>query len=321
MREYVTRRVLLIIPGVFILTVIVFTMVRLIPGDAVIIIALQMSGGRSSNLTPELEERLRARLGLDKPIHMQYVTWISEVARGDLGRSMLTHTPVIDEIKKRFPVTLELVLMTLVLLVAWGLTIGTVSAIYQDTLADYVMRSIAILGLSVPFFWSAVLLLLFGSLWLNWSPPWGVISLTEEPLQNLQQFFVPAMLLAISQGSAVARMTRAAILEVLNQDYVRTARAKGLHERVVIARHTMKNAMIPVVGLIGVQFAFALGGSVILEQIWGLPGMGNLMLTAVKQRDYPTIQGVILFIGSLVMLVNVLVDLSYGWLNPRIRFN
>jgi peptide/nickel transport system permease protein len=152
MREYVTRRVLLIIPGVFILTVIVFTMVRLIPGDAVIIIALQMSGGRSSNLTPELEERLRARLGLDKPIHMQYVTWISEVARGDLGRSMLTHTPVIDEIQKRFPVTLELVLMTLVLLVAWGLTIGTVSAIYQDTLADYVMRSIAILGLSVPFF-------------------------------------------------------------------------------------------------------------------------------------------------------------------------
>ena len=321
MRDYIIRRVLLIIPGVFVLTLIVFTMVRLIPGDAVVMIALQMSGGRSSNLDPELEARLRKRLGLDKPLHMQYLIWVGEVVRGDLGNSMLTHTPVADEIKKRFPVTLELVLLTLVLLVVWGLTIGTISAIRQDSITDYVMRSIAILGLSVPYFWSAVLLLLFGSLWLGWSPPWGVISLREDPLQNIQQFFVPAMILAVSQGSAVARMTRAAILEVLNQDYVRTARAKGLREGVVITRHTLKNAMIPVVGLIGVQFAFALGGSVILEQIWGLPGMGNLMLTAVKQRDYPMIQGVILFIGSLVMLVNVLVDLSYGWLNPRIRFN
>ena len=321
MREYIIRRVLLIIPGVFILTVIVFTMVRLIPGDAVIMIGLQMSGGRSSSLTPELEARLRERFGLDKPLHMQYLTWIGNVAQGDLGKSMLTHTPVGDEIKKRFPVTLELVLLTLVLLVIWGLTIGTISAIRQDSLVDYVLRSIAILGLSVPYFWSAVLLLLFGSLWLGWSPPWGVISLREDPLQNIQQFFVPAMILAVSQGSAVARMTRSAILEVLNQDYVRTARAKGLHEGVVIMRHALKNAMIPVVSLIGVQFAFALGGSVILEQIWGLPGMGNLMLTAVKQRDYPMIQGVILFIGSLVMLVNVLVDLSYGWLNPRIRPN
>lgn len=321
MREYVIRRLILVVPGLIVLTILVFGMVRLIPGDVVQIIAIQLSGGRGGGeVSPEVKAKLRRDLGLDKPIYIQYFVWMSSIVRGDLGKSLITDFEVVKDIKKRFPITLELVFFTLVLMIVWGLTIGIISAVRQDSWLDYGLRSVAILGLSVPFFWTAILLLLFGSLWFNWSPPFGVNPFFEDPWANIQQFFVPAMILAVSQGSQVARMTRATILEVLRQDYVRTARAKGLIERTILVRHTLKNALIPVVGLIGINFAFALGGTVILEQIWGLPGMGQLMLTAIKNRDYPVIQGVILFTGVLVMLVNLLVDISYGWLNPRIHY-
>ena len=321
MRDYILRRVLLVIPSVFVLTVLVFGMVRLLPGDVVDTIAAQLSGGRGGEIDPALKERIRKDLGLDRPIYIQYFVWISEIVRGDLGASLLTKIDIVEDIKRRFPITFELVIFTLVLMVLWGLSIGIFSAIRQDSWMDYVLRSLAILGLSVPFFWTAVLLLLFGSLWFNWSPPWGVNEFFDDPWLNIQQFFFPAIILAVSQGSQVARMTRATVLEVMRQDYIRTARAKGLVDRAILMRHALKNAMIPVVSLIGINFAFALGGTVVLEQIWGLPGMGQLMLAAIKQRDYPVIQGVILFTGTLVMIINLLVDLSYGWLNPRIRYH
>lgn len=320
MRDYILRRVLLVIPSVFVLTLLVFGMVRLLPGDVVDTIAAQLSGGRGGEIDPALKERIRKDLGLDQPIYIQYFVWISEIVRGDLGASLLTKIDIVEDIKRRFPITFELVIFTLVLMVLWGLSIGIFSAIRQDSWMDYVLRSVAILGLSVPFFWTAVLLLLFGSLWFNWSPPWGVNEFFDDPWLNIQQFFFPAIILAVSQGSQVARMTRATVLEVMRQDYIRTARAKGLVDRAILMRHALKNAMIPVVSLIGINFAFALGGTVVLEQIWGLPGMGQLMLAAIKQRDYPVIQGVILFTGTLVMIINLLVDLSYGWLNPRIRY-
>ena len=320
MRDYIIRRVMLVIPSVFVLTVLVFGMVRLLPGDVVDTIAAQLSGGRGGEIDPETKERIRRDLGLDKPIYIQYFVWIGQIARGDLGKSLLTKIDIVEDIKRRFPVTFELVIFTLVLMVLWGLSVGIFSAIRQDSWMDYVLRSVAIIGLSVPFFWTAVLLLLFGSLWFNWSPPWGVNEFFDDPWLNIQQFFFPAVILAVSQGSQVARMTRATVLEVMRQDYIRTARAKGLVERAILSRHALKNAMIPVVSLIGINFAFALGGTVVLEQIWGLPGMGQLMLTAIKQRDYPVIQGVILFTGTLVMVINLMVDLSYGWLNPRIRY-
>ncbi len=320
MRDYILRRVLLVIPSVFVLTLLVFGMVRLLPGDVVDTIAAQLSGGRGGEIDPALKEKIRKDLGLDQPIYIQYFVWISEIVRGDLGASLLTKIDIVEDIKRRFPITFELVIFTLVLMVLWGLSIGIFSAIRQDSWMDYVLRSVAILGLSVPFFWTAVLLLLFGSLWFNWSPPWGVNEFFDDPWLNIQQFFFPAIILAVSQGSQVARMTRATVLEVMRQDYIRTARAKGLVDRAILVRHALKNAMIPVVSLIGINFAFALGGTVVLEQIWGLPGMGQLMLAAIKQRDYPVIQGVILFTGTLVMIINLLVDLSYGWLNPRIRY-
>ena len=320
MRDYILRRVLLVIPSVFVLTLLVFGMVRLLPGDVVDTIAAQLSGGRGGEIDPALKEKIRKDLGLDQPIYIQYFVWISEIVRGDLGASLLTKIDIVEDIKRRFPITFELVIFTLVLMVLWGLSIGIFSAVRQDSWMDYVLRSVAIIGLSVPFFWTAVLLLLFGSLWFNWSPPWGVNEFFDDPWLNIQQFFFPAMILAVSQGSQVARMTRATVLEVMRQDYIRTARAKGLVDRAILVRHALKNAMIPVVSLIGINFAFALGGTVVLEQIWGLPGMGQLMLAAIKQRDYPVIQGVILFTGTLVMIINLLVDLSYGWLNPRIRY-
>ena len=320
MRDYILRRVLLVIPSVIVLTVLVFGMVRLLPGDVVDTIAAQLSGGRGGEIDPATKERIRRELGLDKPIYIQYFVWIGQIARGDLGKSLLTKIDIVEDIKRRFPVTFELVIFTLVLMVLWGLSVGIFSAMRQDSWMDYVLRSVAIIGLSVPFFWTAVLLLLFGSLWFNWSPPWGVNEFFDDPWLNIQQFFFPAVILAVSQGSQVARMTRATVLEVMRQDYIRTARAKGLVERAILVRHALKNAMIPVVSLIGINFAFALGGTVVLEQIWGLPGMGQLMLGAIKQRDYPVIQAVILFTGTLVMVINLLVDLSYGWLNPRIRY-
>jgi len=321
MRDYLIRRLLLVIPGLLVLTVFVFSMVRLVPGDVVHVIISMQGGGRGGSMDDEAKDRLRARLGLDKPIHIQYFVWMNDILHGNLGKGLHNRIPVIESIRDRFNVTLEIVIFTLALMIIWGLSIGIISAIQQDTWLDYILRSVAILGLSIPYFWTAVLLLLFGSIWFNWSPPFGVRNFFEEPWANLQQFFVPCILLAVSQGSAVARMTRATILEVLRQDYIRTARSKGLVERVILTRHTLKNALIPVVGLIGINFAFALGGTVILEQIWALPGMGALMLVAIKQRDYPVIQGIILVLGLMVMVVNLMVDISYAWLNPRIRFS
>jgi peptide/nickel transport system permease protein len=321
MRDYLIRRLLLVIPGLLVLTVFVFSMVRLVPGDVVHVIISMQGGGRGGSMDDEAKDRLRARLGLDKPIHIQYFVWMNDILHGNLGKGLHNRIPVIESIRDRFNVTLEIVIFTLALMIIWGLSIGIISAIQQDTWLDYILRSVAILGLSIPYFWTAVLLLLFGSIWFNWSPPFGVRNFFEEPWANLQQFFVPCILLAVSQGSAVSRMTRATILEVLRQDYIRTARSKGLVERVILTRHTLKNALIPVVGLIGINFAFALGGTVILEQIWALPGMGALMLVAIKQRDYPVIQGIILVLGLMVMVVNLMVDISYAWLNPRIRFS
>lgn len=321
MREYVIRRLLLIIPGAIVLTLLVFSMIRIIPGDAADVIVSQQTGGRGGYVPPGLKEKIRRDLGLDKPVYTQYFIWMSHLMRGDLGRSVHSNIKVTDDIKRRFAVTLELVLITMAMTTVIGLSIGVFSAVYQDSWMDYLLRSVSIVGLAVPFFWTAVLLLLYGSLWFNWSPPLGVNSFFEDPRANLHQFAIPAAILAVALGSAVARMTRATVLEVLRQDYIRTARAKGLVEATVLGRHVLKNAMIPVVGLLGIEFAFALSGSVVIEQIWALPGMGQFMLLAIKQRDYPVIQGVILFTGVMVMLINILVDLAYAWLNPRIRYS
>ena len=320
MGKYVVRRLLMVIPGILILTVFVFSLVRIVKGDVIDSIVALQGGGRGGYMSAEMKDKLRAELGLNKPIYTQYVVWVGEIARGDLGVSLFSKLPVFDLLKKRYSVTLELILFTTIIMVAWGVLVGVLSAVYQDKPIDYFLRSVAVLWLSMPYFWVAILFIVFGSMIFNWSPPLGVNSINEGIVNNLKQFVLPAAILGLSQGSGIARMTRATVLEVVRQDYVRTARAKGLSERVILNRHTIKNAMIPVLGLIGVTFAFSLGGTIVLEQVWSLPGVGTLMLKAINQRDYPVIQGIILVLGLFVMLINLLVDLLYAWLNPRIRY-
>ena len=320
MRQYLIRRMFMIIPGVFILTVFVFSMVRIVPGDVIEVIVGMQGGGRGGYMSSEMKDKVREQLGLNKPIYVQYFVWMGQIAKGDLGESLFNKIPVVDSLKKRYSVTLELIIITMAVMVVWGFLVGTISAVYQDTWVDYILRSVAVLGLSMPYFWIAILVVVFGSILFNWSPPLGVNHFLDGPKLNIEQFVLPAAILGISQGSAVARMTRATILEIVRQDYIRTARAKGLADRAILTRHTLRNAMIPVVGLIGITFAFSLGGTVILEQVWSLPGMGTLMLKAIQQRDYPVIQGIILVLGLMVMFTNLIVDLSYAWLNPRIRY-
>ena len=320
MRQYIIRRVFLMIPGVLFLTIFVFSMVRIVPGDVIEVIVGMQGGGRGGYMSEEMKDKVRAQLGLDRPIHVQYFVWLGQIVRGDLGESLFNKIPVVETLRKRYSVTLELIIITMIIMVVWGMAVGTISAIHQDTWVDYVLRSVAVLGLSMPYFWIAILVVVFGSIFFNWSPPLGVNHFFEDPRLNLEQFVLPAAILGISQGSALARMTRATILEIVRQDFVRTAKAKGLADRVILTRHTLRNAMIPVVGLIGITFAFSLGGTIILEQVWSLPGIGTLMLRAIQQRDYPVIQGIIIVLGLLVMVTNLLVDLSYAWLNPRIRY-
>ena len=320
MRQYIVRRLFLMIPGVLFLTVFVFSMVRIVPGDVIEVIVGMQGGGRGGYMSEDMKNKVRAQLGIDKPIYIQYFVWLGQIARGDLGVSLFNKIPVVETLKKRYSVTLELIIITMIVMVVWGFAIGIISATYQDTWVDYILRSVAVLGLSMPYFWIAILVVVFGSIVFNWSPPLGVNHFFDGPRLNLEQFVLPAAILGISQGSAVARMTRATILEIVRQDYVRTAKAKGLGDRIILTRHTLRNALIPVVSLIGITFAFSLGGTVILEQIWSLPGIGTLMLKAIQQRDYPVIQGIIIVLGLLVMVTNLIVDLSYGWLNPRIRF-
>ncbi len=263
--------------------------------------------------------QLEAALGLDRPMYVQYLRWVSGILQGDLGRSLWQNTPVTAQLLERLPVTFELGLLALVIALCVALPIGVYSAIRQDTAGDYVTRSFSILMLAVPGFWMATLVMVFPSIWWGWSPEIKYTPFRQEPLRNLSQMIVPAVILGTSLSAITMRLTRTMMLEVLRQDYIRTAWAKGLSERPVVARYALRNALIPVVTLIGLQAPLLIGGSVIMEQIFVIPGMSLLLLEAVGQRDYPIITGVFLVLGLCVMLINLLVDLSYGTLDPRVR--
>jgi len=313
LRKYVLRRLLVAIPSLLIASLIVFSLPRLIPGDVVQLMLEEKAYGK------DLDD-LRAKLGLDRPIHIQYVQWLGHVARGNLGESLWTKRPVIEELAQRLPVSLELGLLALAFAVVMAVPVGIIAATRQDTLADYAARSIAILGLSVPGFWVATLVVLLPAIWWGWSPPIHFTELAKNPWAHLAQFLLPAFILGLASAAAIMRLTRAMLLEVLRQDYVRTAWAKGLRERVVVFKHSLKNALIPVITVLGIQVAQILGGTVIFESIFGLPGMGRFLFDAINQRDYPVIQGVNLIIVSVVVVINLVVDAAYAWLDPRIRY-
>jgi peptide/nickel transport system permease protein len=316
MRAYILRRLLALLPTLFIASVIVFATVRLIPGDVIDLMLSQndIGTGRLSR------DQLMQTLGLDRPIAEQYLRWVGAILlHGDLGQSLWEGTPVTEMLFARLPVTFELGALALLVGLMVALPIGVYSAIRQDSTGDFFARSFSILLLAVPSFWLGTMVMVFPSIWWGWSPEVNYVQFSADPLQNLKQMIVPAIVLGAALSAVTMRMTRTMMLEVLRQDYIRTAWAKGLGERLVVMRHALRNALIPVVTLVGLMAPLLLGGAVIIEQIFVIPGMGLLLLEAVNQRDYPVIAGVFLVVGVAVMLINLVVDLSYGLLDPRVR--
>ena len=317
MRAYVIRRLLLIIPTLLILSVIVFLLVRFIPGDVIDVMQQEMmftAGGID-------REGLERALGLDQPIYVQYGRWLGDIVlHGSLGQSLLGRFSVREKIAGRLPVTIQLGATALVIGLLIALPVGIYAAIRQDTAADYVGRSVAVIGLATPNFWLAVMVMLYPAIWWRWSPPMRLIPFTDDPLGNLGMFLIPGAILGTAMAAATMRMTRTMMLEVLRQDYVRTAWSKGLKEKAVVLRHAVKNAIIPVVTLVGMQLPILVGGSVIMENIFALPGLGRLMLNALENRDYPVVSGINLLFGSAVVVGNLLIDLAYAFLDPRIRY-
>ena len=315
MLAYTVRRLLALLPTLFFASVIVFVSVRMIPGS---VIDLMLA---TNPLAADKDRAaIEAALGLDKPMYTQYLAWAGNALRGDLGRSLWQDTPVMHEILARLPVTLELTLYGMVISILLALPVGVYSAIRQDTAGDYVTRSFSILLLAIPGFWLATLVMVFPSIWWGWSPQLTYVPFFKDPVANLKIMLLPAAILGAGLSALTMRLIRTTMLEVMRQDYIRTAWAKGLSETLVVLRHALKNALIPVITLLGIEVAAVIGGAVILEQIFVLPGMGQLLIEAVSLRDYPLITGIFLVVGICVMLINLLVDLSYGLLDPKVKY-
>ena len=317
MRAYIIRRLLLIIPTLFILSILVFLSVSFIPGDVIDVMQGRMAGlGRLDR------EQLEHMLGLDVPVYVQYGRWIGGIfLHGTLGKSLWGGFYSIEErILRRLPVTIELGVLAILIGLLIALPVGIYSAIRQDTAADYVGRTIAVIGLATPNFWLGIMVMIYPVIWWGWSPSMELIPFTEDPLGNLGMFIIPSLILGTAVSATTMRMTRTMMLEVLRQDYIRTAWSKGLKERVVVMRHAIKNALIPVVSLIGLQLPILVGGSVIMENIFNLPGVGRLMVNALQDRDYPMVSGINLFFGTVVMGFNLMIDLIYPYLDPRVRY-
>lgn len=313
MRTYVLRRLLIAIPSLVIASLIVFTLPRLIPGDVVQLMLEEKAYGK------DLED-LRAKLGLDRPIPVQYAEWVGKIARGDLGESLWTRRPVLGELARRLPVTLTLGGLAIAVAILIGIPIGILSAVRQDGVLDFFARSAAILGLSIPSFVSAIVVILLPAIWWGWTPLVRFVEFSKDPAAHLLQFVLPAIILGVASAAAIMRLTRGMLLEVLRQDYVRTAWAKGLRERAVVLKHGLKNAIIPVITVLGLQIAQIAGGAVIVETIFGLPGMGQFLVDAIVQRDYPVIQGINLLVVTIIVTTNLAVDLCYAVIDPRIRY-
>jgi peptide/nickel transport system permease protein len=318
MQAYVIRRVLALVPTLIFASLIVFITVRMIPGDVIDLMLSTNDIGADKKSREQLEEAL----GLNQPVYIQYFRWLGAILLdGSLGKSLWQNTSVMEDILHRLPLTFELGAMALIVALIVGIPIGVYSAVSQDTIGDYVTRSFAILALALPGFWVGTLVMVFPAIWWGWSPDVKLTPFTEDPLRQMGQMAIPALILGKAFSAVVMRLTRTMMLEVMRQDYIRTALAKGLATRTTILRHALRNALIPVVTLVGLQAPVLFGGAVILEQIFVIPGMGLLLLEAVSQRDYPIITGVFLIVGVAVVFINLLVDLSYGLLDPKVRYH
>lgn len=316
MLRYTINRILLMIPTLLGVAVLVFLLLRMMPGD-IVELRFLMEGGQVDPATLAAE---RARLGLDKPLWQQFFDWITGIFVGDFGISMWTGRPVIDEIGSRLELSLQVAIMATIMATMIAIPLGTVAALFKDTWIDQVIRVFAIAGLAVPSFWLGMLIVLALLLNFNWIPPLTFTPIYEDPWTNLSQLIWPAMAIGYRYSAVATRMTRSTILEVLQEDYIRTARAKGVFERLVVSRHAMRNAMLPVITVIGLEFAFLIGGLVVTEQVFNLNGIGKLFVETVSRADYTMVQALVMLVASFFILVNFAVDLLYAALDPRIRY-
>jgi len=316
MRAYIIRRLLLAIPTLWLASLIIFFTIRLIPGDIIDLMVSEMQ------VFSEMDRAaVEHAMGLDVPVLIQYGHWIGDIAlHGDFGNSLWSGAPVTSEVLSRWPVTLELGILGLIISQLIALPIGAYSALRQDAIGDYVGRSFAIGCIAVPNFWLATMIVVFPAIWWNWSPPMILIPFNEDPIGNLKMFIIPAVVLGMQLSGITMRMTRTMMLEVLKQDYIRTAWAKGLSERIVVIRHALKNTLIPVITTVGIQVPILVGGTVVIETVFCLPGMGRLLVDSIVLRDYPIVFGVMVLFGVATMLINLMVDITYAFLDPRIRY-
>ena len=319
MRTYTLRRLLLFIPSLLGASLLIFVLLRLVPGDVAEILVYS-AGTESSAVQQKQVREIRAELGLDRPVLVQYGLWLGNALRGNFGYSYTQRRPVTEILTERFPRSMELAVLTIVAAVLWAIPLGVVSAVRQNTWTDYAVRMLSISGLSLPIFFTGVLILWALVRFFRWLPPLEFVSLFEDPAENLKQLVWPALAQAYYISAPITRLTRSQMLEVIRQDYVRTARAKGLRERVVVYRHALANSMLPVVTFIGWWGGRLLGGIVIMEIIFSVPGMGTALVAAVSNRDYPTVQAIVFVMALVFLTMNLLVDLLYGWLDPRIRY-
>ena len=318
MTTYIIRRLIMAIIVLLLVMTIVFFAMRLLPGDPIRMLVAQ---SQEVNFTEEQVELLRQQHGLDRSLIIQYFDWLGDIVRGDLGRSVFSSAPVIDQIKQRVPVTFHLGIVAFIVSIIFGVPAGIISAVRRGTRLDTSVTTLANLGITVPTFWLGVILMLVFGLWAGWLPIFGYTSPFEDFWLSTQKIIMPVICLAIFPIAGNARQTRSAMLEVMHQDYIRTAWAKGLRERAVIIKHALKNGLIPVVTLLGTGLSTILGGSVLIETVFAIPGMGRLAVTSVTSQDYPYVQAIILIVATVTLLSNLLVDLLYGWLDPRIRYD
>ena len=317
MQTYIAKRFLLFIPTLLMATLVVFILLRLIPGDPAMVKLVGETG--EAKFTQEQLEAMRAKLGTDRPLYVQYGEWVWGMLRLDFGVSLFFEEPVAKDLAAKFPITLELTVLALLIATLVAVPLGLLSAIMQDTPTDYVARIITISGVALPNFWVGILIVYFLVLLFSWMPPLGYANVWEEPGTNLKQLIFPALALGFYNMAFTARVTRSSMLEVYREDYIRTARAKGLAERVVVLRHALKNALLPMATVSGYEFGRLLAGTVVIENIFMVPGMGKLLIDSVLHRDYTTVQAIVVVTTVSVLILNLVLDVIYGWLNPRIR--
>ncbi|CAN5731930.1 ABC transporter permease [soil metagenome] len=314
MGPYLLRRLLLLIPILFGVSLLVFGLIHAIPGDATLIAI-----GTDTRITPEQRELVRKSYGLDQPLPVQYAKWMGHVLTGDLGKSLRTRRPLTDELRLRLPVTTQLALMAATMAIGLAIPIGVLAAVRRNSRLDYAATIGTLIGISMPNFLLATILVLIFSFKLKWLPPIGYVPFREEPINNLKVMLMPSVSLALPLTAVLMRYTRSAVLEALSHDHVQVARAKGLANRAVMTRHVLRNASIPIITVIGIQFATLLGGTVIIESIFGLPGIGRYIYESISTRDYPVVQSVTLVMAAIFVLISLVVDITYAFMDPRLR--